>query len=381
MAAALAKVKRALGPDAVILNTRTIKERGWLGLGGKPVVEICASRENTPLRASSRRVIIGHQSRGTGSVTEGAVTGMTTAESPSLRKLSGEVGSLTSLVAELLSETKRSRTGPLPDTLYDAYRTLVDQQVAEDLASQLIERVKSSVPQSRWGDGPAMRAAVASQVAKLLPAGGPLALSKTNGPYVVALVGPTGVGKTTTIAKLAAQHSVRGSLRVGLITIDTYRIGAVDQLKTYADILDMPLRVVLTPGELADAIKDYADRDLVLIDTAGRSQNNKKRLNELKRFLDQAKPHEVHLVLSTTSHEANLVQSTERFCELGVDRIIFTKLDEAVGFGVILNVMKRVDRKISYLTNGQEVPEDIRISRPEVLAELITASPPRAASA
>jgi flagellar biosynthesis protein FlhF len=184
------------------------------------------------------------------------------------------------------------------------------------------------------------------------------------------------VGKTTTIAKLAAQYGLRMQKRVGLITIDTYRIAAVDQLRTYAEILNVPLKVVLSPTELGAALEELRDCDLVLVDTAGRSQNDAIRLNELRRFLTQAKADEIHLVLSTTNSQANLVQSAERFCKLGVDRIIFTKLDEAVGFGVILNVLRRVDRKLSYLTNGQEVPEHLEVGCSIAVADLITGPPP-----
>ena len=381
MAAALAKVKNDLGKNAVILNTRTVKEGGWFRWGGKKMVEITASTPFTSLNCRPRQPIIGPRSRMEGQVTEGAVTEMHTTAPPSLRKLTGEVTDLTRLVEQLLAETKRGQAKDLPQPLFETYQQLVENQVAEDLASQLIEELKGTVPRPKWADAGAMRAALISRIAELIPAAGPLALSSRTKPYVVALIGPTGVGKTTTVAKLAARHSLGMNKAVGLITIDTYRIAAVDQLKTYAEILNLPLKVVLTPGELDEAIKELSRCDLILIDTAGRSQNDALRLNELRRFLTQARAHEVHLVLSTTSQEANLMQAAERFCKLGVDRILFTKIDEGLGFGVILNVLKRVNRKMSYLTNGQEVPDHIEVGRPEQVAELITRGPCVAAQA
>jgi len=300
---------------------------------------------------------------------------MTVAVAPSVQKLAGEVSSLTHLVEQLLCETKRARTRELPEPLLAFYQQLVEAQVAESLACQLIEELKGIVPRAQWENRAVLQAALSSRITEMIPAAGPLALNGTRRPYVVALIGPTGVGKTTTVAKLAAQHSLRMNKRVALVTIDTYRIAAVDQLKTYAEILNLPLKVVLSPPELGEALEALSDFDLVLIDTAGRSQNDAIRLNELKRFLSRAKADEIHLVLSTTSQEANLIQAAERFCKLGVDRIIFTKVDEAVGFGVMLNVLKRVDRKLSYLTNGQEVPDHLEVVRPEYLAELITAGP------
>ena len=372
MAAALAKVKKDLGQDAVILNTRTLRERAWWRWGGKRVVEITASGAFSPLRPQAAGPIIGRSSRMVGPVAEGAVTEMSATAPPSLCKLAGEVTSLGRLVEQLLTEAKRARIKDLPPPLLETYRQLVENQVAEDLSSQLIEEIKGTVPRAQWEDGAVMRAALISRIAEMIPAGGPLGLSNSGKPYVVALIGPTGVGKTTTVAKLAAQHSLGMNKRVGLITIDTYRIAAVDQLKTYAEILNLPLKVVLTPTELREAVNELNSCELILIDTAGRSQNDALRLNELKCFLTQAQADEVHLVLSITSQEANLIQAAERFCRLGADRILFTKIDEGVGFGVMLNVLKRVNRKMSYLTNGQEVPEHIEVGRPEQVAELIS---------
>ena len=122
------------------------------------------------------------------------------------------------------------------------------------------------------------------------------------------------------------------------------------------------------------ALAELADRDLVLVDTAGRSQNDTVRLGQLKRFLDTAGVDEIHLVLSMTGGEKTLLQAAERFCTLGVDRILFTKLDECAGFGVILNVLRRVNRKLSYLTTGQEVPEHIQVGRANDVANLILSS-------
>ena len=192
-----------------------------------------------------------------------------------------------------------------------------------------------------------------------------------NGCCSICLIGPTGVGKTTTIAKLAATFKLRQRQKVGLITIDTYRIAAVDQLRTYANIIGVPLKVVLTPAELVAAMKEMSDCDTILIDTAGRSHMDQLKLNELSQFIAIGKPSEVHLVLSSTTTQEAMEAALEKFGALRVDQIIFTKLDEAVSFGVLLNVARTASRALSYMTTGQDVPDNIEVGQPRRLAKLI----------
>jgi flagellar biosynthesis protein FlhF len=208
--------------------------------------------------------------------------------------------------------------------------------------------------------------------ANLKAGGGGVARSTSGtGCRSICLIGPTGVGKTTTIAKLAAAFKLRQKQKVGLITIDTYRIAAVDQLRTYANIIGVPLKVVLTPTELMAAMKEMADCDTVLIDTAGRSHADQLKLNELTQFIAAGKPSEVHLVLSSTTTQEAMEAALERFSGVRVDQIIFTKLDEAVSFGVLLNVARIAARALSYLTTGQDVPDNIEVGQPRRLARLI----------
>jgi flagellar biosynthesis protein FlhF len=161
-----------------------------------------------------------------------------------------------------------------------------------------------------------------------------------------------------------------------LITIDTYRIAAVDQLKKYADILGSSLRVVTSPEELKEAIKSMNDCEYVLIDTAGRAPSDSLKLHELKNFLSVAAPDEVHLVLSTTASQECIEHAIARFGEVRVDKIIFTKLDEAVHVGVILNVIRKVNKSLSYITTGQDVPDDIEVGKPRKLAQRILGGGP-----
>ncbi len=188
---------------------------------------------------------------------------------------------------------------------------------------------------------------------------------------VVALVGPTGVGKTTTVAKLAANFKLVHGLKPGLVTVDTFRIAAVEQLRTYAEIIDLPLAVVNSAGEMRRAIDSLGDVDLVLIDTAGRSPRDEVKIRELGDFLTEARPDEVHLVLSAVSGERSLRSAVERFASVRADRLILTKLDEADGLGAILAVIGQAGRPVSYLTTGQAVPDDIEPADRSRLARLI----------
>lgn len=182
---------------------------------------------------------------------------------------------------------------------------------------------------------------------------------------VVHFVGPTGVGKTTTIAKLAAEQSINFRRQVGLITADTYRIAAVDQLRTYADILNLPLEVVFSPSELARAYKKLEDRDLVFMDTAGRNYRNELFVSEVNSLLAPGEESETILVLSVTHKYGDMKLVASQFAKYGVDQLLLTKFDETDTFGSVLNLIKAHSFRISYITCGQTVPDDIRPYDPE----------------
>jgi flagellar biosynthesis protein FlhF len=239
------------------------------------------------------------------------------------------------------------------------------------LAGEIIKTLQKQLRPEHFSQKEFVREKLAEQVEKLLPTSGPIVRNKAVGPHVVALIGPTGVGKTTTLAKLAANLKLREKHRVGLITLDTYRIAAVDQLKKYADIIGSPLRVVGNTEDLKEAVSQMSDCDFILIDTAGRSPNDALKLNELRGLLDSIKPDEVHLVISSTASQACVELAITKFSDVRVDKIIFTKIDEAAHVGTVLNVVRKVNKSLSYITTGQDVPDDIEVGRGRRLAQLI----------
>ncbi|MDB5355879.1 MAG: flagellar GTP-binding protein [Phycisphaerales bacterium] len=383
MGEALTQVKSVMGSDAIILHTRTIQTRRWLGLRRREMVEITAGKglnigARSPRRppAAEQRPPAAAYSRA-GAAPRNAVEGsrqiMETpaANSAAILCLTQEMSSLKGMVKDLVTQTRQRQSPQVPEDLFDYYTQLLSNEVAEELATELIKALQKQIRPEHLSQPEFVKEKLAEQLEKLLPTAGPIVRKKEQGAHVVALIGPTGVGKTTTIAKLAANLKLREKHRVGLITLDTYRIAAVDQLKRYADIIGSPLRVVNGSDDLRDAIRSMSDCDFILIDTAGRSPNDALKLSELKSLLTVAEPDEVHLVLSTTASMECLQLAVARFGDVRVDKIIFTKLDEAAHVGVMLNVIRKVNKSLSYITTGQDVPDDIEVGRGRRLAQLI----------
>ena len=220
----------------------------------------------------------------------------------------------------------------LPSPLVPTYSALIEAEVSEILARRIVRDVADRLDPDELHRPAAIRSATSEAIGDSLAIAPPSA-AVAGARRVVALVGPTGVGKTTTVAKLAADFKLVKGLRPGLVTVDTYRIAAVEQLRTYAEIIDLPLAVANSPAEMRRAIEGLGDVDLVLIDTAGRSPRDEVKIRELAEFLAAAGPDEVHLVLSAAGGEKSLRSAVERFATVHADRLILTKLDEAEGLG------------------------------------------------
>jgi flagellar biosynthesis protein FlhF len=374
MKEALEKVKADLGRNAVILHTKSFKRGGFLGIGGRELIEITASddvrvlartkREQPPRSAPAGGLL--------DNVYKSAAPPDTPAASPqplanaAINSIEVEVGNIKSLIHDLVRREHRRNLKNCADYMIDIFDALIRRGVNETVAKSIIQKVKEGDTNKEGGDSINEQQAVA----KMLRIAGPIVRGEKSARNI-ALIGPTGVGKTTTIAKLAANFKLREKLDVGLITIDTYRIAAVQQLKTYADIIGISLNVVLTPEELSGALKAFKGKDVVLVDTAGRSQCDAQKMLELKTFLDAGKFDEVHLVVSATTHTAHLESIMERFGPLAHDKMILTKIDETPCRGHMLNVLLRVNKAVSYVTAGQEVPDDIEVADAEKIATII----------
>jgi len=258
----------------------------------------------------------------------------------------------------------------VPSELFELYTQLIDADVEDGIAKELISRLRQSVSPDELHDSHSALSLLTAMVEKEIRCSGPIA--PTPGKRkVVALVGSTGVGKTTTIAKLAANMRLRDGVKMGLVTVDTYRIAAVEQLRTYAEIIDLPMKVVTSPPEMRRALEELVGLDLILIDTAGRSPRDELQIQELKSLLAEATVDEVHLVMNMTASAKTLEATARKFAAAGTTSLIMTKLDEAAGMGTLLSVARKVPLPISYLTTGQDVPDDIEPANATRMARLI----------
>lgn len=241
------------------------------------------------------------------------------------------------------------------------YETLIDNEVNEKYVNQIMDELEKV----NW-NGNSVDYILSNVYQKMiLKFGQPHGIDLTGKkPKIIFFVGPTGVGKTTTIAKIASKLKVEQGVQVAFLTADTYRIAAAEQLRTYANILDTPLNIIYSAEELNQAIAKLEDFDVIMVDTAGfshKSQNQKEDIKKLIQSVDISYDSEVYLVLSATTKYKDLIEITDVYKEIADYKIIFTKLDETTTYGNVLNVKLYSEAEVSYITNGQNVPDDIEI--------------------
>ncbi len=389
---ALKLVRRDLGSQAIILSTKTMGEMKNKGSVGRQLgVEVIAAIDydfdsSAPETKSFSQLVKDKVSSLRDLPSEG----------DSLEKIHCELSELKRIVKQYYNPSDGTRNGyayeelrelkwmaqfflrqttsfkncHFPEHLVDLYYQMLKQDICEETVLKLLEELREDLPPDLLGDKDQVRRSLISKIERDLSLTGPINLTPGRN-KTVAFVGPTGVGKTTTIAKLAANYALEEKKKVALVTIDTYRIAAVEQLKIYSKVIGLPFESVSSPEELKQVLAKFADRDLILIDTAGRSQRDQSHIDEIRGFLKQSFPLEISLVMSVTHKEKNLAAANHQFGLLPIDNIIFTKLDESYTYGSIINQLFKTKKPLSYITTGQRVPEDMEVATKERIISLV----------
>jgi flagellar biosynthesis protein FlhF len=381
---ALLLVKQDMGPNAVVLKTRRLP-RGLLGVLSSPEFEVTAAQEAAlpppaprtapaPLAAPAAipalSALKGYNRQGqTAPLAAPAAIPARPAAAPS--GLQDEIRALQGKMEIVMRKLDR-RTEPEPRPGRDPAETEIEQCLREqELDRETIIALQAALetefPALESIDQDQRRERAAVLLAEAMPVSGPLNLRP--GCNTVALVGSTGAGKTTTLAKLAAHYSLVEGKKVGLIAADNYRLAATDQLKAFASIAQLPVEIVYNAPELVLALRRFSGCDLVLIDTAGRSPQNRSHLAELKALLAAVPAAEIHLVLSLTTRYRDLENILRQYKPLGVSRLLFTKLDETRVWGSGYRLARDSRIPVSYLGTGQAIPEDLQICTPEFLPQ------------
>ncbi|MFH1139706.1 MAG: flagellar biosynthesis protein FlhF [Pseudomonadota bacterium] len=365
-------VKEELGPEAVILATRELTERGELGSNAvevtagvnhhgpveKPAPEPLVYQPPKPPRPALKTV--------EPKKTPSAAPLPSQAPAHELTRLGEGLAEVKELLLDLTHRSSLSGRIREHKNMVRLYRGLLDSEVDPALARALLEKTYAA-----WSGADEDPAAVLSQqLQKRLKTFSPPLSQTRSGPLFVGLVGPSGVGKTTTIAKLAALWSVREQKRVALISLDAFRLGAAEQLRTYARIIGLPVRVVQDKEELRQAVDIFGNLDVVLIDTSGRSLNDPGGMEELAGMFKEIEGILVMLVLSAVTKDRDLAAVIRKSDILSVASLIITKIDETERFGNVINNLIKFKKPVSFLTNGQKVPDDIMPATPNRLAEL-----------
>lgn len=347
---ALARIKQEMGDEALILTTRSIREQtDWDGKGASKV-EITAA-----IDSSANRIKNDPEAK----VSEA------TSKVPSFDE---EIEpDIKSLLYSLLGQTERAQSMGLKKHQFELFSHLAKNGVNERIIAKIFSKASFSDEDQGFSS---MKTHFIKIMKQLIVCGGGIA-SNGQPSKVVALVGPTGVGKTTTIAKIAADLVYRQKKKVALVSLDTFRVGGIEQLAIYGDIMKIPVEIAKDQAELRECVHRHSNKDVILIDTMGRCHKDQAYSVQLSKAFAGLGDVETHLVLSVGSNEKQFLESYKQFSSLGINRVLFTKLDEGLCFGDILNFSVRSRLPLSYFTTGQRVPEDIEVAGREKVIRLI----------
>lgn len=398
---AIEQAKKELGPNVVIMNVKNVKRKGIFAFLKPQKVEVTAAveeeservayvkkeepvkeEENIPVPVNKAQPIFSEETIRQFELSAGVKTkDSEKAESAETRAIEEKLDNLQNLLEQKLQtkEPEITQTEAVADEKSAEiikfekllYNKMIENEVNETYANQIIEEMEKNIKPNM-----PFEQALANIYQKIiLKFGKPEIITPAKaGPKVVFFIGPTGVGKTTTIAKIASKFSVEGKKKVALLTTDTYRIAAAEQLRTYANILEVPFRVIYSVEELQSSLKDFKDYDYIFVDTAGHSHKNetqKANMNSFIHAVDDSIEKEAYLVLSATTKYRDLLSIADSYSEMTEYKLIFTKLDETITLGNLLNLKLYTGAPLSYVTCGQNVPDDIEQFNPQKTVKLL----------
>ena len=367
------KAREDLGSNAVVLNVKTMKQRGLARLFKKDYVEITAALEEKEFAQNINSKKPSFDSVANKTVIDVKADEKIVPQSKSTEVIEEKLDNIHKMIRNQMDKEEDKTVheenvhpkAPAGNANFKSlkliYNKLLENEVDEKYANAIINDIESSLKKESNLDS--ILASVYQKI--ILKLGEPAVIEEGERQKVIFFIGPTGVGKTTTIAKLASEFKLNRGRKIAMITADTYRIAAVEQLNTYASILDVSVNVVYTPAEIVENVRELSSYDMIFVDTAGRSHKNQEQRDEIIEMIKLLKNSglnvdtEVFLVLSVTTKYKDLVAIANAYSSLENIKLLFTKIDETVALGNILNMRWYTDAPLSYSTYGQNVPDDI----------------------
>ncbi len=345
-------------------ESRTGKSAGsdaGIGLNSRRPTELYADMAASALTPGSRSSVVSAGGAADAPVASVSLSGSAAEGDGVNRRIEEELSEIKDFCTKIMASVKT----PVSDLLGSLEAEMLSNGIDKRLVNNILIKTCSRLADEKVSDRGEFNKEMKRRVSGALKVEDPI----TDG-SVVAFVGPTGVGKTTTIAKLAAIHALKRKKKVALLTFDNYRIAAVEQIKVYGKLIGAPVDLAKSPLELSRLIRSHADKDIILIDTAGRDRSNSAHINELQELSALDPRVKFNLVLSAQTRDTSLYDSVRNFSAVNIGSLTFTKLDESDVYGPIFNTMVLAGKSLAYLTNGQRVPEDIEIASRERLLDI-----------